>query len=268
MQPEATIQLGRSTATVSHAASPLPRWRQEFQQTSTAATQVSSLIGLATAAMQVSPSVESVTASVGIARRATPEADSVAIYSLTSASVPPSIKVGTPNVAGARSAILQTSLDEPHFFLISPVKKSVKREISPSFQQSSPFEIYGLAFEMPETRTASEIVAEIDRLKAGVEDEVTPTDYAYEQARRTVEAAYAAIKPRRHIPTTLMEPWATTDDVGGIRLLWDVGSRKLRANFGAGPGLRTYLYHESPSEHDAEPLNIRTLTGRLKWLTE
>lgn len=228
---------------VSLAASPLPGW-QEFQQTSTAATQVSSLMGLATAAMQVSPSVESATAGVGIARRAILEADSVEKFSLTFASVPSPIKVATP------------------------VKRPVKREISSSFQQSSPFGLVSY-IEMPETHTASEIVAEIDRLKAGVEeDEVTPTDYAYKQARRTVEAAYAAIKPHGRIPTMLTEPWATTDDVGGIRLLWDLGSKKLRANFGAGPGLRTYLYHESLIEHDAEPLNVQTLTRRLKWLTE
>lgn len=153
-----------------------------------------------------------------------------------------------------------------------PEMSSTTESLSQAMLRANSTEVvikmYGIDIRTPESRTSSQVVTEIDRLKAGKEDEVIPTDYAYEQARRTVEAAYAAIKPLGAVPSVQPEPWATTDDVGGIRLLWDVGSKKLRANFAARPGLRTYLYHESAFEHDAEPLNIQTLTGRLTWLTE
>jgi hypothetical protein len=119
----------------------------------------------------------------------------------------------------------------------------------------------------PESRVSSQLIGEIEQLKAGKPDEAQATDFAYKTARAVIESAYALVQLGRNVPRIVPEPWATTDDVGGIRVLWDSGSRKLRANFGARPELQTYLYYESDVEHDAEPLDAKSLKSRLRWLT-
>jgi hypothetical protein len=121
----------------------------------------------------------------------------------------------------------------------------------------------------PENRVSSQIIAEIDQMKAGAEDDETiPTDFAYQNAHAIIQSAYAQADPGRTVPRFNPIPWATTDDVGGIRVLWDFSGRKLRANFGASPALKTYLYFESARESDSEALNAESLSRRLKWLTE
>jgi hypothetical protein len=116
------------------------------------------------------------------------------------------------------------------------------------------------------------VIEEIDTLRAGREDEVVPTEYAYKNARSIIESTYGEIssprsKKRRSVPEIFPEPLVTTDDVGGIRLSWRTEAGQVRANFGATPELRSYVYFESGLEHDVEPLDPQHLAGRLTWLT-
>ena len=116
------------------------------------------------------------------------------------------------------------------------------------------------------------VIEEIDALRVGREDEVVPTEYAYKNARSIVESAYGEInsprsKRRRGVPEIFPKPLVTTDDVGGIRLSWRTEAAQVRANFGARPELRSYVYFESPLEHDVELLDPHHLAERLTWLT-
>lgn len=116
------------------------------------------------------------------------------------------------------------------------------------------------------------VISEIDALLAGSDDEVAPTRHAYERARSVVEAAYGEVnrlraKKRRGVPEIFPRPLVTTDDVGGIRLSWRLGTKQVRANFGAQPELQSYVYFESGVEHNAEDLDVEHLAGRLAWLT-
>ncbi len=120
----------------------------------------------------------------------------------------------------------------------------------------------------PFTRNWSAVLAEIDTLAAGTEDEVMPSEYAYSRARSTLESVYRQIKPPENVPQIVPEHSVTTDDVGGIRLAWRLGSRQIRINFGANATLRSYIYFESPLEHHVEDLDVQRLAGRLAWLTE
>jgi hypothetical protein len=131
----------------------------------------------------------------------------------------------------------------------------------------------GADIEIPYTTANAPVVREIDAVRAGSEDEVVPTDFAYMSARSVVESAYGQLPKtlkdlkRQYLPLLIPSPLVTTDDVGGIRLLWRAGNRQVRANFGARPDLRSYLYFESGLEHDMEPLDAQHLAGRLAWLT-
>jgi len=116
-------------------------------------------------------------------------------------------------------------------------------------------------------RNSSAVVAEIDGLIAGREDETKPSEYAYGKARSLVEAAYGHIKLRESVPEIVPEALVTTDDVGGIRLAWRVGPKQVRANVGADANLRSYIYFESDTQHAVEQLDVRHLAGRLAWLT-
>ncbi len=117
-------------------------------------------------------------------------------------------------------------------------------------------------------RNSSAVVAEIDGLIAGHEDEIKPSDYAYSTARSLVESAYGQIKLRESVPEIVPEALVTTDDVGGIRLAWRLGPKQVRANFGANAQLRSYIYFESDVQHAVEQLDVQHLAGRLAWLTE
>jgi hypothetical protein len=120
----------------------------------------------------------------------------------------------------------------------------------------------------PFTRNWSAVLAEIDTLAAGTEDEVRASEYAYSRARSTLESVYRQIRPPENVPQVVPEHSVTTDDLGGIRLAWRHGSRQIRINFGANATLRSYIYFESPLEHHVEDLDAHRLAGRLAWLTE
>lgn len=111
------------------------------------------------------------------------------------------------------------------------------------------------------------VVREITALAAGKEDEARPTARAYASARNIVESAYGKARSEKNLLGVMPTPYVTTDDLGGIRLLWHTGTRKLRANFGAEDNLRSYLYFETELEHNIEPLDADHLAERLVWLT-
>jgi hypothetical protein len=110
------------------------------------------------------------------------------------------------------------------------------------------------------------IVHDIDELMAGKEDEVKPTAYAYAYARRVVLSAYGKAKIVGTLPTIVPKPLATTDDVGGIRLLWHLGAKNVRLNFGAEHDRQSYLYYEAGQDHGVEPLDEDHLVEKLAWL--
>ncbi len=115
----------------------------------------------------------------------------------------------------------------------------------------------------------------IDRLLSPEEDSGDPaaTEHAYRNARAVVESAYGRLstseepsdeKLRRLARERL--PLITTDERGGVRLSWQNRDRHVRINFAAAEGLRSYLYFESPAEHDVLALQPSTLFNRLKWM--
>jgi hypothetical protein len=97
---------------------------------------------------------------------------------------------------------------------------------------------------------------ELEKLRSNVDgDWVTPTLYAYENARGVVE-----------LFPDLDVPFMATDGEGGIRMAWRRGQKQVRANFGAQPGLKSYIYYESPESYAAEDLQPIKLWNRLRWL--
>ncbi|MGH9687725.1 MAG: hypothetical protein ACRD5K_11605 [Candidatus Acidiferrales bacterium] len=138
------------------------------------------------------------------------------------------------------------------------------------FSQSGsdmPTFIVDLKFESRAADWPRSVIEAIDSLLASKEDEVPPTDYAYEKARSVVESAYGRVRARMNVPEVIPRPSITTDDVGGIRFSWRANGKQVRANFGARDGLRSYIYFESDRDHDVEELNADRLSGRLSWLT-
>jgi hypothetical protein len=122
------------------------------------------------------------------------------------------------------------------------------------------------------SRASGAIVGDIDALIAGKEDETKPTEFAYANARRVVESAYGKAFGKAKMPRGIFpKPLVTTDDAGGIRLLWHEGARQIRLNFGASDSRKTYLYFQVEAQHGidhgVEPLDEDNLATRLAWLT-
>jgi len=113
------------------------------------------------------------------------------------------------------------------------------------------------------------VVKEFEALvKTEAPDWPRPTQYALSNAVRVLAAAYIEIRlENAQCYWSITEPVLATDSVGGIRVTWRRDSRELRANFGAGPELRTYLYFESEGGHGIRELRSETLCERLQWLT-
>ncbi len=113
------------------------------------------------------------------------------------------------------------------------------------------------------------ILVAIDKLMSPDEDGGDPpaTEHAYRNTRAVVESAYGLLlgskEPQAQGPPI---PIVTTDERGGVRLSWQSGDRHVRTNFAAAEGLRSYLYFESPAEHDVQALQPYTLSGRLAWM--
>src|SRR5262249_41702899 len=130
-----------------------------------------------------------------------------------------------------------------------------------------PFVLKGTQTKTATLRLSDIIVHDIDELMAGKEDEEKPTVFAYSNARSVIESACGKASTTDKINPMLPKPLATTDDVGGIRLLWNLGLRNIRLNFGAAPDRQSYLYYEAGLDHGVEPLDDENLVKRLDWLT-
>jgi hypothetical protein len=112
------------------------------------------------------------------------------------------------------------------------------------------------------------IIDEVDTLKAGVEDESIPSDYAYNKTRIMVWASYKRLS-QRSVPLIVPDPvLVTTDEAGGVRIAWEVREKRLRAHFGSKAESRSYLYFQSNEKHDIEELDETNLSRRLAWLTQ
>jgi hypothetical protein len=112
------------------------------------------------------------------------------------------------------------------------------------------------------------ILVAIDGLMSPNENDGDPaaTEHAYKSARAIVESAYGRLAEKEQQAKKLPVPIVTTDERGGVRLSWQRGDRHVRTRFAAEEGLRSYLYFESPEEHDVEALQPDILSGRLDWM--
>lgn len=110
------------------------------------------------------------------------------------------------------------------------------------------------------------VLSEIENL--GTENEVPPTDFAFLKSRSVVGAAYGLLQSRQKFFTPIPSPVVVTDDLGGIRMVWQKGSKTVRANFGAADNLQSYTYFESDTEHGVLPLDGASLSDRLSWLVK
>ena len=146
------------------------------------------------------------------------------------------------------------------------------------YRQSRPFEenreiasvgLLPVRAEIPESDPLAVILSAIDRLMAPEEDSGDPpaTEHAYRNTRAVLESTYGLLLARKGPPTLgLPLPLVTTDERGGIRLSWQSRDRHVRTNFAAAEGLRSYLYFESPAEHDVQALQPYTLSDKLSWM--
>lgn len=125
------------------------------------------------------------------------------------------------------------------------------------------------AAEAAENDSLPRILVAIDKLMSPNEDDGDPaaTEHAYRSARAVVESAYGRLLASKEPQVKRLPlPLATTDERGGVRLAWQFGDRHVRTSFGAAENLRSYLYFESPMEHDAEALQPSVLSARLDWM--
>jgi hypothetical protein len=123
--------------------------------------------------------------------------------------------------------------------------------------------------EVLEADPLGTILTAIDKLMAPDEDSGDPaaTEHAYRNTRAIVESAYGLLLTKNAALTVAgIIPVVTTDDRGGVRISWQHGDRHVRTNFAAAEGLRSYLYFESPAEHDVQAVQPYTLSDRLLWL--
>jgi hypothetical protein len=99
------------------------------------------------------------------------------------------------------------------------------------------------------------------------DDEVRASEYAYKAARAVIESTYGRLQAEKRMPLkSLPNPIVATDDRGGLRISWENGEKHVRTSFAASEGLRSYLYFESPANHDVEELLPNTLSDRLDWI--
>jgi hypothetical protein len=173
-----------------------------------------------------------------------------------------------PNIWG----IMVSELDDVASASRRPEPTSEQR-----YRQSRPRQEHKIAFpadapekgqgESGETEVLLRILGAIDKLMSpeDVDDDPPATTHAYQTARTIVESAYGrfhADNRSKNLPL----PIVTTDERGGIRLSWEHGERHVRTNFGAARDLRSYLYFESPQEHEVDALEPDTLSARLTWM--
>jgi hypothetical protein len=107
-----------------------------------------------------------------------------------------------------------------------------------------------------------ELMAEAFEEDAGV-----PTGYALRNAIEILPSAYTVARLRGPEEYNSIPPATlATDEVGGLRLYWQVGRRQIRVNFGASPDRRSYVYFQDRERHGVDPLDAEALAERLQWL--
>jgi hypothetical protein len=113
-----------------------------------------------------------------------------------------------------------------------------------------------------------QVLRSIEGLRTGAgEDEIAATEYAVLEASKSVTGALVTMQLERAVAfATLPGPVLSTDDVGGIRISWSQKNACVRANFGATPHNRTYLYFESGNDRGIAAVDPSTLAERLFWL--
>ena len=152
-----------------------------------------------------------------------------------------------PNVA----AIIVTNIVYPSVEIDPPFLLEGTESIPVTVMYSQePIVRKGIQIKNPAIHPSDLIIHDIDELMAGKEDEEKPTQFAYAYARRVVESAYGKAKITGTLATIVPKPVATTDDAGGIRLLWNLGAKNVRLNFGAAQDRQSYLYYEAGQDHD------------------
>jgi hypothetical protein len=109
----------------------------------------------------------------------------------------------------------------------------------------------------------SSVLASVDQLIADPDNDERATEHAYQSARAVLEAAYGRLATKQ---TNLPAPIVTTDDIGGVRVSWQLGERHVRTSFGATPDQNSYLYFESATEHAVDQLQPTALFTRLEWM--
>jgi len=113
---------------------------------------------------------------------------------------------------------------------------------------------------------------ELDSLFAEDDTEVAPTSYAHLLARLNLVSAYNSIfvvsrtegeaRPSVYLPP----PVVSTDDVGGIIVVWSHSDKSVIANFGARPERKSFVYSSYRGEREAIPMNELNLRNKLIWL--
>ena len=110
---------------------------------------------------------------------------------------------------------------------------------------------------------------QLDSLITSESVEVPPTSYAQIIAKLNVVTAYNLIfatrEPAGNLPAIPI-PLATTDDAGGVIMVWRVGDKSVIANFGAGANRRSFIYSSQHEHREALDMNELTLRDKLLWL--
>jgi hypothetical protein len=114
----------------------------------------------------------------------------------------------------------------------------------------------------------AELCDALTSVKLGEEVDCLPSEYAYFTAARVLAEAYGllgvAFSGYFRIPAPIM----LADDEGALRVRWMNRDRELRANFGASPQHRSYLYFEDGGNYGLENLSGEVLAERLRRLVE
>ena len=171
--------------------------------------------------------------------------------------------IGVPD-AGSKSAQPTTNEESRQ----PPVSTRAPFTVSKLFcGWNEPWEELFPVYESKADDELSEILSKIDKLFVGEEEDedVVATEYAYRAASSVVESAYGRLRAEK-VAANIPVPIITTDDRGGIRLSWQAGDKHVRTAFAPSPGQRSYLYFESPAEHDVIDLQPSNLSGKLDWM--
>jgi hypothetical protein len=180
-----------------------------------------------------------------------------------------------PDVASGRRRARRESEEWQRYRQYRPPEKQptgVWVESSPTFFAAFIGDLQGEErplIEGTESDLVPPILGAIDKLMSPNVDDGDPaaTAHAYQSARAVVESAYGRLLAgKEQWAKKMPAPIVTTDERGGVRLSWQHGDRHVRTSFAATDALRSYLYFESPEEHNVEALQPDVLSNRLDWM--